>query len=83
MICYPSHFPFLVSTVAAIHIPITVMYNFSFSLLQFTILNCLIIFHLYVFFVFNGEIELTKKKGFLYQHEFEQKCHIGYLMYYI
>ena len=28
-LCYPSHFPVLVSTVAAIHIP---KYNFSFSL---------------------------------------------------
>ena len=29
---YPRHFPFLVSTVAATHIPITVKYNFSFCL---------------------------------------------------
>ena len=50
VLCYPSHFPLLVSTVASIHIPITVKYNFSFSLLKFTILNCQIIFHLYVFF---------------------------------
>ena len=31
-LCYPSYFLFLVPTVAAIHIPINVKYNFSFSL---------------------------------------------------
>ena len=33
-----------------IHISITVKYNFNFSLFQLTILNCQIIFYLYVFF---------------------------------
>ena len=31
VLCYPSHFQFLVSTVAVTHIPITVKYNYSFS----------------------------------------------------
>ena len=44
ILCYPNHFPFLVSTVATIYILITVKYNFSFTL------NCQIIFHLHVFF---------------------------------
>ena len=62
VLCYSSHFPFLVSTVAAIHISITVKYNFSFSLLQFTILNYRIIFHLYAFSLLNGETELNNQK---------------------
>ena len=33
-----------------IHISIAVKYNFNFSLFQLTILNCQIIFYLYVFF---------------------------------
>ena len=43
VLCYPSHFQFLVSTVV-IHILVTtVQYNFSFSYV-------FIVFHLYVFF---------------------------------
>ena len=30
VLSYPRHFPFLLSTVAATHIPISVKYNFSF-----------------------------------------------------
>ena len=49
VLCYPSNFPFLLSIAAAIHISITANYNFCFSLLQFTILNSQIIFHLNIF----------------------------------
>ena len=61
VLCCPSHFQYLVSTVATSHIPITVKYNFSFSFQQFTILNCEILFPLCLYFpLLNGEIELTK-----------------------
>ena len=47
-------FSFLVSTIAAIHIFITVKYNFIFSLSQLPFFNCQMYFSL-----LNVEIELT------------------------